>query len=91
MIIYLSWSYDLKEVCGGFSCSDYGYKHVDRFSGQCVRDLLVQLPPPACSNGVLLYSASRGYRKVAGDVCFSGVEDQLGAETRSCCADRSKE
>ncbi len=71
-------------------CSDYGYRHVDEFSGQCVRDAAVQLSPSVCANGAFTYSATRGYRKVAGDVCFSGVEDLLGPVTRSCCVDRSE-
>lgn len=73
--------------------SDYGFKHAGEFTGLCVRDSSVQLPPSACDSdgdGTLIYSETRGYRKVAGDVCFAGVTVELGPVTRSCCVEQSE-
>lgn len=57
----------------------------DGFTGPCVRDSSIALPPTNCSQGQLSYFESQGYRKVAGDVCQDGVEVTLGHVMHSCC------
>ena len=55
------------------SFSDYGYKPADGFDGPCVRDEAVLLDDPCADGQVKTVMKSRGYRKVAGDVCVKGV------------------
>ena len=55
------------------SFSDYGYKPADGFDGPCVRDEAVLLDDPCADGQVKRVMKSRGYRKVAGDVCVKGV------------------
>ena len=55
------------------SSSDYGFKPADGFNGPCVRDEAVPLDDPCADGQVKTVMKSRGYRKVAGDVCIKGV------------------
>lgn len=63
--------------------SDYGYQHSDGFTGACVHDDSVTLDP-VCTGGEPVYSKSQGYRRVAGDVCSGGVEDQYAPQVTGC-------
>ena len=56
-----------------FSSSDYGFKPVDGFNGPCVLDEAVPLDDPCADGQVKTVMKSRGYRKVAGDVCIVGA------------------
>ena len=64
--------------------SDYGYKRADGFTGSCIRDSIVQLPPGGCVHGHTNYSQSQGYRKVAGDLCSGGLETLFGPVLHPC-------
>ena len=57
--------------------SAYGYQHADSFNGKCVRDSSVTLDPICTTSDQELYKKSRGYQKVAGDVCVGGVEEDF--------------
>lgn len=57
----------------------------DGFTGPCVRDSSISLPPTTCSDGQVSYLETQGYRKVAGDVCHGGVETALGPLVHPCC------
>lgn len=52
-------------------CSDYGFKPADDLNGPCVRDEAVPLDDPCADGQVKTVMKSRGYRKVAGDICTS--------------------
>jgi hypothetical protein len=67
-----------------FEC-DYGYERLS-LSGLCVRDPDVDLPDP-CAAGQKNYTASSGYRKIAGDLCQGGQESLLNPFTAPCCGD----
>ena len=72
------------------SYSDYGYEHSDEFSSVCVLDPDVSLPPSSCPEGAVSYTETRGYRKVAGDVCTGGESVNLLPVTRSCCVNNGQ-
>ncbi|CAI7997767.1 Sortilin-related receptor (Fragment) [Geodia barretti] len=65
-----------------FEC-DYGYERLS-LSGLCERDPDVDLPDP-CAAGQKNYTASSGYRKIAGDLCQGGQESLLKPFTAPCC------
>lgn len=75
-------------ICNSFS--DYGYMRSDSFTGPCVRDNSVSLPPTNCSEGQASYYQTQGYRKVAGDVCENGVQDNLSPVLHPCCSGGGK-
>ena len=52
-------------------CSDYGYMPANGLDGPCVRDDAVPLDDPCADGQVKTVMKSRGYRKIAGDVCTS--------------------
>lgn len=62
----------------------------DGFTGTCVRDNSVSVPPVSCADGQLSYIQTRGYRKVAGDVCVSGVDSTFEPVMQPCCSAASK-
>lgn len=55
------------------------------FSGSCVRDSSISLPNVSCADGQTSYIQTRGYRKVASDVCVGGLENTLGPVELPCC------
>lgn len=67
------------------TCSDYGFMRSDGFTGPCVRDPDIPYTDPCADGTKTTYLKSRGYRKVAGDVCVNGVEDEFGYYTFTCC------
>ncbi|KAI6658022.1 VPS10 domain-containing receptor SorCS1-like [Oopsacas minuta] len=53
---------------------DWGYKHTNPTSEECIVDI-TQPPNPytqSCTVGVSSYSITKGFRKIAGDVCMGG-------------------
>ena len=72
------------------SSSDYGFMPADGFNGPCVRDEAVPLVDPCADGQVKTVMKSRGYRKVAGDVCIKGVSGlDFEPYNFTCCSDNS--
>ena len=57
----------------------------DGLNGPCVRDLAVPLDDPCADGQVKTVMKSRGYRKVAADVCSSGVGAEFEPYEFTCC------
>ena len=71
--------------------SDYGFKPADGFNGPCVRDEAVPVDDPCADGQVKTVMKSRGYRKVAGDVCIKGSRPDFEYYEFTCCInDNSK-
>ena len=53
---------------------DWGYKHPESTGDSCVLDLTQEPNPYAqsCTPGVDSYNITKGFRKIAGDVCYEG-------------------
>ena len=79
LLLYLSPSRSLTP------CSDYGYMPADGFNGPCVRDDAVPLDDPCADGQVKTVMKSRGYRKIAGDVCTSGLGADFEPYEFTCC------
>ena len=74
----LSFSFSLSlslslSLSPSLSSSDYGFKPADGLNGPCVLDEAVPLDDPCADGQVKTVMKSRGYRKVAGDVCITGA------------------
>lgn len=67
-----------------YLCSDYGYMHSDGFTGPCIRDVSIALQDP-CVQSQTIYKKSQGYRKISGDVCRGGQEQNFAAVDAVCC------
>ena len=65
--------------------SDYGFKPADGLNGPCVRDEAVSLDDPCSDGQVKTVMKSRGYRKVAGDVCIKGSGLDFEPYEFTCC------
>ena len=57
----------------------------DGFNGPCVRDDAVPLDDPCADGQVKTVMKSRGYRKIAGDVCTSGLGADFEPYEFTCC------
>ena len=69
--------------------SDYGFKPADGLNGHCIRDEAVPLDDPCADGQVKTVMKSRGYRKVAGDVCIKGRGPDVEYYEFTCCVNAS--
>ena len=69
-----------------WSRSDYGYMPANGLDGPCIQDPAVPLNDPCADGQVKTVLKSRGYRKVAGDVCVTGVAVNFEPYNFTCCA-----